>query len=234
MHITHVGIVSETPYYMYNVIDSDPVVAKSRVVQENRTIAFFARPDYARSIRSDAEPLCNHLAAPWFLDTTAGKATSGVIVQPNYQSGTIWTGTVSGETPTSYTTISLFDEDHPFYLPAGTYHLSGAPMHHDLRSVYNNYRWGLRVFPKDGDSISFMMTGLSSATSSVDETITDTPTSTLADKVWDIGFGADFTLETGRWMCADIYISKMPDGSTEYSNTDMSADNWCPTLIRTA
>ena len=247
MHISHVGIVldnnlagyEDNVLRMYNVMDSDddnaPVVTISRVQQDNRTIAFFARPDYAGTARHFTLPGTNYLDAPWSVNISDWKAKSNVLVTPNYQAGTIWTGTDGVTEVDDDTLIILIDSKHPFYLPAGTYHLSGAPMHFDNRSKDKKYTWGLRVSSTDGDPIPYTFTRLSSEASTVDDTITAGPNESHQDKVWDVGFGADFTLNSGRWMRASIFISKHPgDPSVLYSNTDPAEDIWRPTLIRTA
>ena len=246
MHISHVGIVldnnlagyEDNVLRMYNVMNSDndnaPVVTISRVQQENRTIAFFARPDYAGTARHVTLPGTNYLDAPWSFNISDGKAKSNVLVTPNYQAGTIWTGTDGVTEVNDETLIILFDSKHPFYLPAGTYHLSGAPAHPDIRSEYGRTRWGLRVYPFEGERIPFSQTGLEDVSVSTTQTKTDSPTGDSYTKIWDVGFGADFTLSSGRWMRASIYISSTPDGSNAYSNLDPAEDIWRPTLIRTA
>ena len=237
MHITHVGIVldNETAGYhdtklrMYNVVTNDPVVMISRVMQESRTIAFFARPDYEGIRARNLRPR-NYLGTPWYLKDDLD--SRNVIVRPDIPGGTIWTGTEGNDESTGLRAIKLFDENHPFYLPAGTYHLSGAPSHLDRRSEFGQQYWGLRVYEKNLVAIPFTQTGLSGEPYSEDNKTTAEIIDTLNKKIWDIGFGADFTLETGKWMCADIFIRQTPvDDSHGYSNTDPDTDIWRPSLI---
>ena len=235
MHITHVGIVEEDPAYMFNVmadettenIHEKSVVAYSHVVQPNRNIAFFARPDYGNQAQAFPFSTTNYLQAPWQLREK--EIVDSVVALPDLYEGTVWTGTDGGLFVSSNRIIDLADADHPIYLPKGIYRLTGAPAHPDRRSNFNRLAWGIRISRLSSETIQSTVYGYNN----------DSCTGTISalqrnsSHVWDIGYGAEFTLENGRLLKAAIVIPKYPvRDDISYENTCPTVDIWRPRLIR--
>lgn len=224
MSITHVSIVDEDISQYYNVTDIDGlVVVRTNYANRNDDIVFFARPDYENLAKQTYtfNPNFNYLASPWH---TATKTMNGVTYTVNEDNGTI----VSGGSATSGSQYDLFSSSYPLYLPAGTYHLSGAPARLDRGSRVSYSYWGLRLYPSDGRTITSQVRGFDSATYTEANLTTVTQNNTY---VWDKGYGADFTITTGMAFYASIYISQyVKNSSTVYTG----ADTWTPMLVRTA
>lgn len=220
MSITHVSIVSEDVDQYYNVTDIANTVVRTAYANRNEDIVFFARPDYEHLAQQSYsfDLNFNYLAYPWIFGNsqtlssgvTATAATSGV------------TTTSSGATAAS--TINLVSSAYPLYLPAGTYKLTGAPAYKDRRARVDYSYWGLRLYPLDGRSITSQVIGYTSASYSSVPTTATTQTQAF---VWEKGYGATFTIDSGMSFYANIYISKNPT-TAAYNTTDV----WTPKLVR--
>lgn len=222
MSITHVSIVEDDITQYFNVTDTDNVVVRTAYANRNDDIVFFARPDYENLGKQTYtfNPNFNYLAAPWIENT---KTMNGVTYTVNEDSGTI----VSAGSATNGSQFDLVTSSYPLYLPAGTYHLSGAPARLDRGSRVSYSYWGLRLYPLDGRTITSQVKGFDSST------YTEANLTTVEQSqayVWDKGYGADFTIDTGMRFYASTYISKNVVSSTVYTG----ADTWTPMLVRTA
>jgi hypothetical protein len=149
---------------------------------------------------------------------------NGVTYTPNEGANTF----VSSGSATSGSQYDLVSASYPLYLPAGTYHLSGAPARLDRGSRVSYSYWGLRLYPSDGRTITSQVRGFNSATYTEANITTVEQTQNL---VWDKGYGADFTISTGMYFYANVYISKnVKNSNTVYTGPD----TWTPKLVRTA
>lgn len=221
MNVTHVGIITEDTTQMYNVTDLENVVVRS-FLSSRSDIIFYARPDY-ENLGKQAytfNPNFNYLAPPWINST---KKINGVTYTVNEDTGTI----VSAGSATAGGQFNLVSSDYPLYLPAGTYHLSGAPARLDRGSRVSYSYWGLRLYPLDGRTITSQVKGFNSATYTEANLTTVTQSQAV---VWDKGYGADFTITTPMAFYASMYISKnVKNASTIYTGPD----TWTPSLKRT-
>lgn len=206
----------------YNVTDVTNTVVRTNYENRNADIVFFARPDYERLPQQSYtfDPNHNYLAYPWIFGDSN-----------TYSSGVTATAAETGVTTscsgaTASTTIPIVSSSYPLYLPAGTYHLSGAPAYQDRRARVDYSYWGLRLYPADGRTITSHVTGYTSASYGSAPTATVTQSQAL---VWDKGYGATFSIDTPMSFYCNIYISKTPTASA-YSGTDL----WTPTLRRIA
>ena len=223
MSITHVSIVDEDISKYYNVTDIEGlVIVRTEYANRHSDIVFFARPDYENIAKQTYtfNPNFNYLAAPW-IDPT--KTVNGVTYTVNEDAGTI----VSAGSATNGSQFDLISRSYPLYLPAGTYHLSGAPARLDRGSRVNYSYWGLRLYPSDGRTITSQVKGFNSSTYTEANLTTVTQSQAY---VWDKGYGADFTIDTGMVFYASIYISKNVVSSSVYTGPD----TWIPMLVRTA
>ena len=221
MNVTHVGIVTEDTTKMFNVTDVDNVVVMTELSSRS-DIIFYARPDYENLSKQTYtfDPNFNYLSAPWIEST---KTMNGVTYTPNEDNNTL----VSAGSATSGSQYNLISASYTSYLPPGTYHLSGAPARLDRGSRVSYSYWGLRLYPSDGRTITSQVKGFNSATYTEANLTTVTQSQAY---VWDKGYGADFTIDTGMRFYANIYISKNVISSSVYTGPD----TWTPSLKRTA
>ena len=227
MRISHVGMVSEDVTKFYNVTDIDNLVVVLTNFSARSDYYFFARPDYTKPRGAYPFPEENYLEAPWALRQQ--ESVDNVIAIPNVQTGTIWTGTQGTNEAEGNRVITLAKAGTPFYLPAGTYRLTGAPTYQDARSDLSHKYWGLRVYHDDYETnnIQCTMYGYDPVNHVV------TSVTGMSERVWDRGYGAEFTLTQGSWLYASIYISRYPYGdTTKYHNTDSTVDIWRPRIVR--
>lgn len=233
MQIHHVGMFSYDTTKYFNVTNTESVVELSDFVTENppnnRIIAFIARPFYERGINGLPVPGNNYLIPPWRWDHE--RIMNHVIARPNLEAGTMWTGVETSTT--SSRTVPLYILSNPLYLPPGNYRLSGAPPYRDLRADLSSKRWGIRVYStkiSEPSNPNIVYKGFGFENGVYSGPISS---NTLSEqRIYDRGYGAEFTLVNEMWAQADIYINEYPDGIDHYSNKDINTDNWRPLLIR--
>lgn len=255
-HIHHIGMVSEQEGKYYNVTsgrEAVVVISPIETRRHDREIAFIARPFYEREAQPEAEPFNYLNSGAWTLpegDTKAKKSDgtpNHVIATTNLSAGTIWTHT-DGTDASDNSTFTLVPTSSPLYLPAGTYRLSGAPCYFDNRQSLHHIRWALRLnlYPNDSPHMTYtgigynanddMTHGIVRAEMSTDNHLATAENPNPRPRICDRGSGAEFTLDSGKWFSADIFIAKHPDGgdtpASLYSNTSDSKDIWQPKLIR--
>lgn len=233
--IKHVGIVSVDTTQYYNAINDNNgnqnVIVLFNIPtsygEENGDVAFFGRPFYEKAMDEAGNLPKNFLEGPWQLDVQ--KESNKVVATPHPTDGYIWTGTFGDNVAVGNRTIYLGHGNNKLYLPAGTYHLSGAPTYHDNRASIDHVRWGIRIYYDDDRLITYMASGQSGDGSGIYTTEEVSQT-----KIIDRGFGAEFTLAEGAWLNFDIYIYIHPAGNNiPYANPDTTIDLWKPKLIRT-
>lgn len=219
-NITHVGIVTDDITNFYETTNATNVIM--RVTLASRDIVFFARPDYENPNRSYlVDDSFNWVSAPWYFNTTTTQ--NGVTFTPDFSTGTF----VSSGSATDKNTFTIISGYYPWYIPAGTYKLTGAPARLDRGSRVDCQYWGLRLWPLDGRTITSNVTGFTSN----DFTPSNITTVEQSNAyVWERGYGATFTIESGMAFYLNIYISSQVVANTAYTGPD----TWAPKLIKTA
>ena len=248
--IHHIGMVTDSAGKYLNVTSDENhnvvVVSDIESSRSDREIAFIARPFYDKEKSAGHPFVANYLEGGWELTEGDNEDDSGVTARANLSAGTIWTHTTGSVNNSS--TFTLIPTSSPLYLPAGTYRLSGAPCYFDKRQSLYHIRWALRLnlYPNDSPHMTYTGIGYNAADNTSGgivraEMSTDNHLVTDANpnprpRICDRGSGAEFTLESGKWFTADIFIAQHPDGGNTdaslYSNTSASEDIWRPELIR--
>ena len=257
-HIHHIGMVTDSAGKYLNVTSDENhnvvVVSDIESSRSDREIAFIARPFYEKKKDGEYPPVMNYLEGGWELpegDTEAKKSDGTptyVIATTNLSAGTIWTHTETTHQAEEHSTFTIIPASSPLYLPAGTYRLSGAPCYFDKRQSLDHIRWALRLnlYPNDSPHMTYtgigyraddnMSDGIVRVVMSTDNHMVTDENPNPRPRICDRGSGAEFTLESGKWFTADIFIAKRPTGETsahpQYSNENVNKDIWRPKLIR--
>ena len=227
MNIAHVGIVEEDITNMFNIRElydnGTPTTVVRTALADCEDIVFYGRPDYEQieNIVYGFNPDFNYLSSPWFNTSTV---INGVNVAVDEEIDTLTTDGSS----TGSTIINLISSSYSLYLPSGTYKLTGTPPRTDRGSRLDYSYWGLRLYPSDERDIVAKVWGYDS-----DDYSNQDPTTTYAEQtgsvVWEKGYGAEFTIDTGMLFYANIYISQyVASDDLVYTGTDI----WKPCLKR--
>lgn len=189
--ISHVGIMTNPDYYL-NATDYDASGDLIRTAVSTRPPVAYARPYYGALTDGSSEELSGDLDlipngwAGLPDGTTTGNNSCQLKI--NAKKLTV-TGTGTGAAH------SIISTSCPLYLPAGTYTLSGVTNNTGGNTTTNHSYFGIRVYDTAGNGI----TG-TTWTSNGASSYTRTP-------VWDIGGGAEFTLNSPTNIVLDVYLS---------------------------
>ena len=205
--ISHVGLVARdtTKFYECTGYKDERITETlfcSNLSDKLSEISLIVRPNY-NPIVVPTTPMNINLLPLYSFDSCAvssSVAINGVTFAPLVEGGFTVQRTATSD---SHTTFYLYKSSNPIVLEAGTYQLSGTPIHPNVDAAGATLMWGLSV--KNADT----GTGLTDINSQT---------------VWDRGQGSTFELTEQINAYAYFFVSK--------SLTDTSVFTVVPKLIR--